>query len=381
MMILNAPLEIRDSMILNTKEFKKVCNIILLATDSDTELLELKKIDDLLYLSVTDKEYFISAKFNLDPNREEFHATIKASNFLKLITQITSETIELSTNNLNLLIKANGNYRIPLIYEGTSLLELPVININNVTVNFKIDGNQLYSISTYNSRELLKVSPRANPAQNLYYLDENGCITFTTYSACVNTFQLANPVKVLFNNKLVKLFKLFKDEEVDFKLGYDLIAQSSLIQTKVCFETNAIKLYSITPTSDSLLSKIPVKATRELAEKLFENNVVFSVKSMLDSLNRLLALAIFDKDNATCTISINQTNIKLFDSSENEEVIQIEKGSFTNEEMLYTFKLKIMDFKNILEVCNEQFITLSFGNHRAVVLTRQNISNVLSEVE
>ena len=45
----------------------------------------------------------------------------------------------------------------------------------------------------------------SNPIQRLYYMDERGAVTFTS-GACINNFTLEKPVKILLNNKLVKLF-------------------------------------------------------------------------------------------------------------------------------------------------------------------------------
>ena len=74
-------------------------------------------------------------------------------------------------------------------------------------------------------------------------MDEKGAITFTN-GACVNSFTLEQPVKLLFNNRLVKLFKLFKDESVKFTIGYDPISDD-IIQTKVRFATSDIIITAI----------------------------------------------------------------------------------------------------------------------------------------
>ena len=93
------------------------------------------------------------------------------------------------------------------------------------------------SILQFNSKELSK-GIISRPIQKLYYVDEHGALTFTT-GACVNSFELQQPVKLLLNDRLVKLFKLFKGEQVDFTLGYDTISEDT-IQTKVRFESDDI---------------------------------------------------------------------------------------------------------------------------------------------
>ena len=195
-------------MIIKKEKFQEICSTILAATDSAeistlTETLELKVENKVLYLNVTNGEYYASVKFDLESD-EQFHAAVNANLFLKLIAAVTTEDIELQAMNNYVLVKANGTYKIPMIFDGDKLLSLPKIEINNRTVSMKVSGNVLESILNYNSKELLRGTV-SRPVQKMFYVDETGCITFTT-GACVNNFTLEKPVKVLFNNRLVKLF-------------------------------------------------------------------------------------------------------------------------------------------------------------------------------
>ena len=199
-------------MILRIEEMQDACSKILAAVDSNnlsvlTETLQIKTEDNQLFISVTNREYFAKVSIAIDTN-VDFHATVNANLFLKLISQITTETIEMTLIDNCLVLKGNGTYKLPLIFDGDTLLELPEIKIYNPTVNFVIDSEHLLSILQYNSKEITKGSV-TKPIQRLYYMDEKGALTFTT-GACVNNFTLDQPVKVLLNDRLVKLFKLFK---------------------------------------------------------------------------------------------------------------------------------------------------------------------------
>ena len=124
-------------MIIKSDEFKKICTTVLSATDGSelstlTETLELKTVGNVLYLNVTNKEYYASVKFNLD-HEEDFHASVNATLFLKLVSAITSESIELTVRDTYLNVKANGNYKIPLIFENNTMVEIPEITIQNPT--------------------------------------------------------------------------------------------------------------------------------------------------------------------------------------------------------------------------------------------------------
>ena len=160
-------------MVIKTKQFKESCSSILGAIDNSelstyTEALELITKDNNLYLNVTNKEYFASAIFPLE-EKEELHAVINANTFLKLVSAITTEEIELKIKENYLLVKANGNYKFSLIYENGELMKLPQIKINNPTLDMNIGGDILNSIITYNSKILSKQD--STPIQKLYYLD------------------------------------------------------------------------------------------------------------------------------------------------------------------------------------------------------------------
>ena len=374
-------------MIIKTTKFKEICSTILSATDSAeistlTETLELKTENKTLYLNVTNGEYYASVKFDLDLE-ENFTAAVNANLFLKLIAAVTSEDIELECKDTYVLIKANGTYKIPLIMDpndGSKILSLPKIEITNPTVNMKISGNILESILNYNSKELLR-GTISRPVQKMFYVDETGCITFTT-GACINNFTLEKPIKVLFNSRLVKLFKLFKNDMVDFTLGYDPISEE-LINTKVSFKTDKITLTAITGCNDDLLNAVPVAAIRNRANTTYAYNVVLNKNELLDTINRLLLFSAGYgtsknlKPYSTFICSDNQMTIYSSDK-ENKEIIRFKDDTKVAEE--YSMILDLNDLKLILDTITEEYVTLSFGNHQAVVVKRTNISNVIPEV-
>lgn len=143
-------------MILKTDNLKELSQTILPAVESTDisslpETLELIASNGILNFNVTNKEYFLNVKLPVDPN-EEFHATINAILFLRLISQLTTETVELTIDNSSLVIKANGVYHIALIFEEDKLFELPVITIDVVDEIFNINGDSLFSILKYNTK-------------------------------------------------------------------------------------------------------------------------------------------------------------------------------------------------------------------------------------
>lgn len=364
-------------MIVKTSEFQKICSILMNGVSSTKgENLELKTNKDTqeLILNINSDDYYLSVKFALD-QYEDFHACVKALLFLKLISSINSETIELSTTSSNVLVKTNGSsYRIPIIYENDSIMELPKIVINNELTTMTIDGNNLNSILVYNTKEIDKAKFQLKPIQTMYYLDNQGCLTFTT-GACVNNFTLPQPVKVLLNSSIVPLFKLFKNSEVNFTLGCDSISET-LSQTKVCFENSQIKLTAITGCNETLLNSMPVDSIRGLANKIYPYSIVIDRNNLKEALDRLLLFVSKTKlgeNYGTFKISNNVLTITEVDTS-NFEKLKVENDASTYN---YEFTISLGDLKALLDTCNTTHVTLNFGDDRALVLTHANIKNVI----
>lgn len=369
-------------MVIETKKFKEVCATILIAIDNSensttNETLELKTEGKELQLNVTNGEYFASVKFPLD-HEEKFEAAVNAMKFLKLIASSTSENIEMSIKDTHVLVKTNGTYKVPLITDATgNVMKLAQIKIDNPTLDMKISGAILQSILNYNSKELLRGTV-SRPVQKMFYVDQEGCITFTS-GACVNNFALEKPVKLLFNQRLVKLFKLFKNDMVDFTLGYDPISEE-LVQTKVRFQSPTITITAVTGCNDDLLNSVPVAAIRGRANATYDNNVVLNKREFLEAINRLL---IFKAENGkkpysefVCT---GNSMVIIGSNKENQEELLFKNDTTVASE--YRMMLDLDDIKTILETVPEEYITLSFGNHVAVVLKRPSVSNVIPEVK
>lgn len=374
-------------MILRIENLQDACKDILAAVDSNelstiTETLELVTKDNFLYINVTNREYFAQVKIDIG-EVIDFHATVNANLFLKLISQVTTDTVELNSKPGEnfITVKANGTYKIPLIFDGDKLLELPQIDIVNVTSEFNIASSILKSILTYNSKQLT-MGTVSKPVQRLYYVDEKGAITFTN-GACVNSFSLEKPVKLLFNNRLVKLFKLFNDENVKFTLGYDSISDD-IIQTKVRFESSNIVLTAILSCDDKLLSVVPVNAIRGRVSNEYPYSVNINKDSMLQTINRLLlfnSTAGSSKEviKPYSTFLFGRDNVVIYDvNKENKETINY-NNTVVNCDEPYQAILDLTELKVTLESCSEQYLNLHFGDGTAFVITRGHIANVVPE--
>lgn len=370
-------------MILNTQDLKNVVNKIIPAIDSsavvsNSETLELVGRDNTLYLNVTNREYFVQVRIP-GVGSDGFHAAVDAGLFLNLASKTTSSDMSIECDESSLKIRGNGTYRLPLIYEENAVISLPRIELTNPTVSMSIPTDILQSILKYNSKELTK-GFISHPVQKYYYVDELGAITFTT-GACVNKFKLTQPVKMLLSSKVVKLFKLFTGDLVSFTLSYE-VDKLNNVQTRVRFEDGIVQLTATLPCDDTLLRSVPVAAIRERVDKLYPYTVVLRKDTFLQAVSRLELLADRGtRKNAAVPLQFSFTldSVELRDEvGDNVEVLSY-VNSCPNLNTPYQASFYLADIKSVLSTCEEDFLTLSFGDSDAAVLSRKNIFTVIPQ--
>lgn len=370
-------------MVFKLNELKDVCSKILAAVDSSensliTDTLELKVENKVLNLSVTNMRYYVRVKMSVGID-VPFHASVNAGLFLRLISSLTSENVELVVDSTNLKIIGDGTYKIPLIFNGDKLLELPTIEITNKTKDFNITKDNLLSMLKYNISELSKGSEAAvyvKPVQKLLYLDENGCITFTI-GACVNKFTLSDSIKILLSPEIVKLFRLFKDNDVKFEMGHKDIG-NGIIQTRVSFSDSVVKINYILPGDDNMLNSVPTTAIRNKVVGPYNFSVNLNRDALLNTIKRL---SLFTSKNKKSSVSLHFKNdfVEVSDENQNSESLKYDSSNLQNCD--YTCLLSVDDLKLTLETFAEKFVVVSFdcANPKAIMISRGNIFNVLPE--
>jgi hypothetical protein len=373
-------------MILNTKLFQESANKILIAAELDKTAanLEIVTKDRILYLNVTNKEYYVSVKYNIDTD-EEFRAVVDASLFLSLVSGISAETFEIVIKDNYILVKAGkSNYKLAMIYENDEIMTLPVLRLSNKTVEMPIEKNILHSILNINSKEIAKAKKALvrSEAQTLCYIDQNGAFTFTD-SACLNSFTLAKPIKLLVNDRIIKLFKLFSsDPRLSF--GYDL-GTNGTTKAKLVLETDNIYVAALINCEDRLLDRIqkPYNATKRYFAATYPSNFVVSTNVLSAAISRLM---LFSKNSGESTTQVipgtfvfKGDEIIIQDSQHNTEIVVIEnEDSYLVDN--YSMTLNLIDLKTILDSYKNEHVTINCGNSQAVVVTRQNISHLLPEM-
>ena len=373
-------------MTIKTKLFQDAANKILFAAGLDENAANLEVVvkGEFLYLNVTNKEYYVSVKFPLE-QPEEFRAVVDASLFLNLISGLTVEEFSLAIKDNAVVVTAGkSNYKLAMIYDNDKLMSLPPIFVENPTVEMTISNDILDSILNVNSKELLKVKKiDVNELQKLYYVDETGCFTFTT-GACLNSFTLEKPIKLLLNDRIVKLFKLF-DEDVAFKFGHETLPDGN-IRSKAAFQTSSVYMAAILTCDELLLSKIqgPCNATKRYVTAAYPNHVVVSANALAAAISRLMLFTKNSVEKANmsyipATVTITVDDITIQDKQDNVEVVPVENDTVIQDDV-YTLKLNLFDLKFALDSCKNEHITINCGNGKSIVIGHGAISHLISEI-
>lgn len=376
-------------MILKTKDFQDTCKTILLAVDGTAADLELRSKNNWLYLTIANQEYYVSNKVPVTDSVEDFRAVIPATVFLDLVSGLTSDTFELNIENNVVIVKTNkSSYKIPMIFNNEDLIEVPVIKIDNITAQMSIKQEILNSIVQINSKELQKLKGSAaanlNELQKLYYITDEGCFTFVT-GACLNTFKLEKPIKILVNDRIVKLFKLFRSD-VNFTYGTD--NNNGTIQSKICLQTDSLYLCAIITNDNILLNKVvgPYTATKNYLSNNYENNVVLSIPALSVAVNRLWSFiknnvnSLKSKNIVVAKVKLTPYEMELSDDKDNTEVISLETGSFVANND-FVMNINLLDLKLILDANKLGYLTMSCGSAKSVVITKDGVSNVIPKVQ
>ena len=284
-------------LIIKTDKIKDIANKVAISVDGErtspiSELIELELKNKNLTLKTTNKEYFFKTTIKDVTNTDEyFHVTVVADTFLTLITKTTSNEIKFEIVNNNLVLYGNGKYTFPLVLDNDQVVVLPEIEFKETgnEIKFEIDGNILKSIYEFNSRELNK-EVAVDPIQKYYYLDNKGALTFVE-GACISEFEInTTPFKLLLNERLVQLFKLFSGQKVNVTILKEATNintdDSQVFKNKIKFTIEDSELIAILPDSD-LVEKYPSIQIRALANIDYPGQVIITKTLLLEALDRL----------------------------------------------------------------------------------------------
>lgn len=382
---------------ISTQLLKEKCKKILDAISNKkgiaVDTVEIKVEEGVIYLAITDREYYLTVPVcddSPDVLNETFRVVVPAEKFLKLINMTTASKITLKSDGKYLFIKGNGNYKIELAADKDgNVVNLPKITISNVTNEFTIKNSILQSLLKYNAKvftagESLGQFP-------FLYMDNQGALTIMR-GACSNSFTLEQPVAVFLTEKLVRLFKLFKSEDVKFTLGFDELP-NGILQQKVCFSDGELELYAILTTDSQVVDKFPAAALRGIANTLPPHTVVVSKAELAGALERISLFKSASESTISqvirLTFEVDGVRVEDY-SGDNSELVYYSEPCATLSSQpegsnTYCALIRADDISLLLNTNEDEFLTLSFGTTTAtgkgaLYISKANIINIIPEV-
>lgn len=370
---------------LKTAVFRDICSDILCAVDTSTlsevaESLQIEAHGNVLKLSVTNNEYFVSTSITAEDTLGDFLATINAMQFLRLVSKLTTEYIEFDITDGALIVKSNGEYKFPLSYDGSEILVLPKMTLSNVTASFNINSDILLSVMKYNGKELLKVDNKTAQKQllyRLYYFDDKGAITLSG-GACVNEFHLDNPLQILLTDKIIKLFKLFTSStDITFELSTEM-ALGEFPQTRVCFRSASTEIVATLPNVDRLFKNIPVARVREMASAELPYSALINKDVLVQAISRLLLFVDNMAVSPVGQFEFYADRLCIYDCNRiNHETLYYDNEVTGLPAEGYKCNLNLNDVKLTVENC-EGHVALHFGAETNVnVVTTPSVVNII----
>lgn len=368
-------------MIIRIEDLKNISSTVLSSISSNSlmtasNILEVASRDKNLILKISTGESLIEI---IVPQDEvcDLNATVDAEMFFKLIEKTTSSTIELSVDNNCLKVRSNGVYKFPIIYNRDQMIHCTDIEIPTVTASSTLNTDILYSIYRYNSREVGKTNV-VNPIQKLYYVDQEGCITFTQ-GACINNFHLDSPLQVLLSEKIVKLFKLFEpNTSVTLEIGPYPISEE-IIQTRMRLKSDSIIITAILFSNEQMINSIPIDVIREMAQDEYPYNIVVNKANLLNALNRLILFSEHTALNTFGIFTFQGNKLKIEDINKvNYEDLIIDSSNIADTS-IYKTTFDLVEWKNKLSSCISNHVTVKIGNNKAGLLLEKNIIYIIPE--
>ena len=367
---------------LKVSNLQDVCTKLSGALDADginaiTNALELtaNATENKLKVALTNYEYYVVATIET-VDKEDFAATVTADVFFKLVSQLSTEMMELSVFENAVVISANGTYKLPMIFEDETLLKIPALPIDTVEKTAEVSRVDMLSVLAYNSKELTKGVVK-RPVQQLYYVDGKGCITFTT-GACVNDFTIAEDVPILLSSKIVNLFKLFKDTNVKWTFGASTL---SGVQIRMLgLSDSAFQVVARVPGDTSLINEVPKDVIREMAVAEYPYSAILDRVHLADAIDRLLVF--MPKDTYSQPygkFEFTDSAIIVYDRlGVNVERLAYFEGSVIPTETVNVV-LDFRDIKTTLEAVKDEKIVFKFGNGISTLIQYVHVTNIIPE--
>ena len=291
---------------------------------------------------------------------DDVDITVSADLFSKLISKVTSESVEMTVNDGVLNVKANGSYKIPIVSDENGDVSFPDITVDTTLlapVNVKLTS--ILNVFNINRASLLDSvdSPLGG------YM-------------CTNEAVISTNGGILTSNKL----RLFGDD--DLLIPPQMMYLLTLNDVEdITMYTDGNTLYFVTDNlivAGSELSgkeEYPVEDIADYFNIEFNSSCKVPRELLLSVIDRLmLFISSFDKNCATFTFTRTGINISSKAGSSDELIRYVGSENFKE----FSCEVNIPAFKKLVSASPLDTITLYYGDDSVIAIKDGNVSQILA---
>ena len=330
-----------------------------------TNMMLIEVADSKLNLLTTDGTSTLVIKTDKCENTDDFYVVVPIDIFSKLITKTTCETVTLTLEESNLLVKGNGNYKIALPLDEEGLVKFPkpkdVVTVEDK--NGMIKNSFIKSVINTNKASVAKTYEV--PCLTGYYIGEEMVISSDENNACYNKINLLND-NVLVSTKVLDLLALSNYEEIKYVRQQNYLIFFAEDLTLYTQELEGKDIFPVEPLME-LYNNSTFKSSCRVPKILLQ--------SVIDRL--MLFIEPYDKNAVTFTFTQNGLQIS------SRKMSGIEIVNYTASEGFEPFIaiVDVVGLKAQIDAYQGEEIEIWYGLSNALKLQNGNITQIISLLE
>lgn len=329
-----------------------------------TSLMGISLEDNRLMLTTTDAtNYLYIREDKIDG--DDFHITVEADTFSKLISRMTSETVTLELQETALQVKGNGSYRLELpVDEEGSLITFPDPYKSTL---IKVGEDVQLHLSTVQTilstlKPALAVTLE-NPCYTGYYVGSKVVATDTYKIACMDVNILDKDM--LISPEMMNLLSVMTSEKIQVDVVDNII---------VCSSPDCV-VYG--PTMEGI-EDYRIDAISSLVDTKFSSMCKVPKAALLQVLDRLgLFVSTYDKNGIYLTFSQQGVQISSKASTGVEIIPYTESHDFKDFTCCVDIEMLISQVKSQAT----DVIELYYGLDNAIKMVDGNITIIVALLE
>lgn len=324
-----------------------------------TSMIGIRKFGDRLNLTTTDGTNYLYVDFELAEG-DEFSIVVDGDKFAKLVSKLTSDSVELEVLDNTLVISGNGEYKLALeLNDDGNILEFPNPFIlsevdfdNSVTVDKSVVDVMLNSIKP-------SLSTQTGNIYTHYYV---GDVIVGTDRAMFSSFDNSSlNVNRLLTREFVDLLGLMSDK-IELVFGSeDVVAKSGnlLLYAKQNVSSEGFK-------SDKI---------REIISTEMDSFCRVNKQSLLSTLERI-AIFVGEFDDSAIKLNFTKDGLEISSMSTNGiELVDYMEYKFDSE---FSAKISITRFITLLKSYSSDSVDIYFGNEKMLKLKDGKLTQVIA---